>query len=305
MLDAELGDDRVRERHQGLVLERDEVHREAGAHRLAGLRVAEDDLGAVRDSVDRALRAGGELHHEQVGLVVDRRQDLDRLLEAHRDRAGPLAEELVGAIDGRVEDPEAARARGEHRLEADGAVRIAELARGRLDLGCALDAPEIGGGEAQPAQEGVALGLVVRAVDRVGRRDEDGDVAEAPGRAGEPFEVERRLGQHCRCALALGDFADRVRKARVGTGGDEVESVAEVPADRALAHVGADEPDLALAVRAQRVEERCRPGSARRGHDDGERLHSRSIRSARRCSRRAARSASRNVRIVSPIVEPS
>src|SRR5215831_16731092 len=64
VLDPELGDDRAPELHQALVGERDEVHGEPGAHALAGLRVAEDDLAPVRDPVDRPLGAGRELHHE-------------------------------------------------------------------------------------------------------------------------------------------------------------------------------------------------------------------------------------------------
>src|SRR2546421_637961 len=60
----------VRVLHQLRIVERDEVHREAGAHRLPRLRVAEHDLAPVRDPVDGALAAGCELHHEQVGPVL-------------------------------------------------------------------------------------------------------------------------------------------------------------------------------------------------------------------------------------------
>ena len=75
-------------------------------------------------------------------------------------------------------------------------------------------------------------------------------------RAGEALEVERRLRQDRGGALALGDLADRVGERRVGAGRDEVERVAEVAADRALAHVGADEAHLALAVLAQAAQQR-------------------------------------------------
>ena len=75
---------------------------------------------------------------------------------------------------------------------------------------------------------------------------------------GEALEVERRLGQDAVGALALDDRADRVGEARVGARGDEVEGVAEVPADGALGHVRADEPHLALAVLAQAAEQRRR-----------------------------------------------
>ena len=48
----------------------------------------------------RPLRAWSRApHHEQLGPVVDRGEDLDGVLEQHRDRARPLAEELlVGAV---------------------------------------------------------------------------------------------------------------------------------------------------------------------------------------------------------------
>ena len=85
-----------------------------------------------------------------------------------------------------------------------------------------------------------------------------GDPVEALDRAGEPFEVERRLRQDRGGALALGDLADRGGERGVGAGRHEVERVAEVPADRALAHVGADEAHLALAVLAQRAQQRGR-----------------------------------------------
>src|SRR3954469_6385566 len=65
VLDPELRDDQVRDAHQLVVLERHEVHREARARSLPRLGVAEHDLPAVADPVDRSLAAGRELHHEQ------------------------------------------------------------------------------------------------------------------------------------------------------------------------------------------------------------------------------------------------
>src|SRR5688500_20203808 len=47
-------------------------------------------------------------------------------------------------VDGRVEDAEAARARREDGLEADGTIGVAELVRRRGDLGRAVDAAEVG-----------------------------------------------------------------------------------------------------------------------------------------------------------------
>ena len=121
---------------------------------------------------------------------------------------------------------------------------------------------------------------------------------------GEPFEVERRLRQDDVDALALDDVEHRVGEAGVGAGRDEVERVAEVAADRALAHVGADEPHRPLAVRAQALQERRRAGRARGGDEDGDVLHERSIRSAASWSRRRSFSSSSIARIVSPIRVP-
>src|ERR687897_1208696 len=165
-LDRELLDELVRRLHQLLVLERHEVHRKPRPHRLARLRVAEHHALTVGDPVDRALTAGGELHHEQVGTALVREQ-LDRLLEPHRHRPGALVEQLVRAVDGRVEDAEAAGAGGEDGLETDRSVGVAELLGGRRDLGGAVDAAEMGPLDAEALQQGIALRLVVRAVNRV------------------------------------------------------------------------------------------------------------------------------------------
>ena len=73
---------------------------------------------------------------------------------------------------------------------------------------------------------------------------------------GQALEIERRLGQDAVGALGLDDRADGGGEAGIGAGRDEVEGVAEVPADGALGHVGADEPQLALAVLAQPAEQR-------------------------------------------------
>ena len=287
--------------HQRRVVERDEVHREPGAHRLARLRVAEDDAAAVRDPVDRALAAGGELHHEQVGAALVREQ-LDGLLEPHRHRAGPLVEELVRAVDGRVEDAEAARAGGEDRLEADGPVGVAELARGRLDLARRRSR----GGSRAPGRRGGAAARSSRPCRSSGGSSRGR--RRAPGRgkpprcSARPWRSNELCGSTTSTPSRSTIVPDRVGEARVGARRDEVERVAEVAADRALGHVRADEADVALAVLAQGAEQRGRPGRARGGDEDGR--HVRSIRSLARCVSRASRSASRNASIVSRIVSP-
>jgi hypothetical protein len=119
-------------------------------------------------------------------------------------------------------------------------------------------------------EERVALGLVVRAVDRVGPRHEHRDGEALPVR-GEPLEIERRLREDDVDVFALDDRAHRIGKPRFGARGHEVEGVAEVPADGSLGHVGADEAHIALPVPAQRAQERRRAGSAGRGDEHGDR----------------------------------
>ena len=121
---------------------------------------------------------------------------------------------------------------------------------------------------------------------------------------GQPFEVEGRLRQHHVDSLPLDDAEHRVGEARVGAGGDELERVAEMAADRALAHVGADEPHGSLPIRAQALQERGGAGRAGGGDEDGDVLHERSIRSAASWSRRRSFSSSSIARIVSPIRVP-
>ena len=155
-------------------------------------------------------------------------------------------------------------------LKQTGAVRVAELAGRGLDLARAVDAAELRRPHADPVQELVRLGLVVRASDRVGARDEHRH-RETLDVLGQPFQVERRLRQDRVDALALGDREHRVRERRIGSARNDVERVAEVTANRALAHVGADEPHLALAVLAQRLQERRRARRSRSGDHDGDR----------------------------------
>ena len=299
---ASSSDELVRGRHQLVVLERDEVHRQAGPHRLAGLRVAEHDALAVRDPVDRPLAAGRQLHHEQVWTALVRQQ-LDRLLEPHRHRPGPLVQQLMRAVDGGIEDAEAARPGGEDGLEADRPVGVAELLRRSGDFGGAVDAAEVGSLDAEPLQQRVRLCLVVRAVDGVRRRHEHRH-REAVAVRCEPFEVEGRLRQDDVDAFLLDDRQDGVGEAGVGAGRNEVERVAEMAADRALAHVGADEPDPPLPVRPQPFQQRRGAGRAGRGDEDRDVLHERSIRSAASWSRRRSFSSSSMARIVSPIRVP-
>ncbi len=121
---------------------------------------------------------------------------------------------------------------------------------------------------------------------------------------GEAFEVERRLRQDDVDALALDDVEHGIREAGVGACRHAVKRIAEVVADRALAHVGADEPDRPLAVRAQALQERSGSGRPRGRDEDGDVLHERSIRSAASWSSRRSFSSSSIARIVSPMRVP-
>ena len=98
-------------------------------------------------------------------------------------------------------------------------------------------------------EQRVDLRLVVRAADRVGPETSTG-TGKLSRRADSPAQVERRLRQHDVDALLLDDL-EHASANPVRAAGHEVERVAEVPADRALAHVDADEPHLPLAVLAQ------------------------------------------------------
>ena len=218
------------------------------------------------------------------------------------DRPGPLVQQLVRAVDGRVEDPEAARARREHRLEADRPLRVAELARRGLDLARAVDPLELRRADAERVQQLVRLGLVVRAAGSHRGATRARGIGKRSTCSARPSRSKDDCGRIASTPSRVASSSTASGNDGIGARRHEVERVAEVPPDRALAHVGADEPHLALAVLAQRVQERGGAGRARGGDHDRDRLHVRSILSARRCSSRASRSASRNARIVSPIV---
>jgi hypothetical protein len=275
VLDLQLADDLVGDVHQLGVVERHEVHRETRAHSLARLRMAEDDALAVRDAVDRSLAAGRELHHEQLRVVVS--QQLDELLQPQRLRdPRPVRQKLFAPVSPRREDAKAARARREHGLQRHVPVRIAELACRLRGGRAAANAPPRRAAHPDPVEKRVRLRLVVRAANRLRRRHEHRHRKRLP-RSRKPGQVERRLWEDGIRPLALHDRANLVGEARVRPGRDDVELVAEMPADCALLHVGSDQAQVALAVVAQRAQQRSGPGRARRGDDDGERPHERSI----------------------------
>ena len=203
------------------------------------------------------------------------------------------------AIDGRVEDPEAARARREDRLEADRPLRVAELGGCRRDLARAVRR----GGSPAPGGRAASGARRSRPCRSSGGSSPATTRSRAPPR--------RRTGRDARRAprgrttTAGSTTSTRSRRqtssTRVGepgirAGRHEVEGVAEVAPDRPLGHVRSDQPQLALAVLAQRAEQRRRPGRAGGRHEHGDRLHDRSIRSSAIWTRAGARARRRATR---------
>ena len=88
----------------------------------------------------------------------------------------------------------------------------------------------------------------------------------------EPFQVERGLREHDVDALALDDVEHGVGEGGVGAGRNAMEGVAEVAADRPLAHVGPDQAHGSLAVCAQAFQERRGAGRAGGADEDGDGL---------------------------------
>src|SRR5205823_12002457 len=128
VLDAELRDDSLRDLKQPVIVQRLEVHREPGTHRLARLGVPEHELTGTRNAIDRSLASLRELHHEEVWAPF-LGQHLEDILETHRKVPGTFLDQLLGAVDRGVEDAKSARARARDRLEAARARRVAELCR--------------------------------------------------------------------------------------------------------------------------------------------------------------------------------
>ncbi len=114
-------------------VDRLEPHREAGAHRLARLRVAEHEPAVAADAVDRVLGPVDELHDEQRREVLGTDR-VERLLDRERQRPGARLEQRPAAVDVRGEDAEAARALGGGRLHADVVRGVAERLGGRPEL---------------------------------------------------------------------------------------------------------------------------------------------------------------------------
>ena len=283
-------DDPVAELHQPGVVERDEVHREPGAHRLARLRVAEHDPLAVGDAVDRPLAAGRELHHEQVGAALVAAAARPPPRAASPREPGRSFRSWCAPVDGRVEDAEAARAGREDGLEAD---RPAPGSRARAPPPRPRRRRSRAGSPAPRTpircSNAYVSALSFERTIVSGAETSTGDPGSAPAR-GEASRSNDDWGRRRRRPPAR-RLQDRVGEPGIGAGRHEVERVAEVAADRALGHVRPDEPHLALAVLAQRAQQRRRPGRAGCRDENGQRPH-RSRNSRAQSSRLSARQIS-------------
>ena len=220
------------------------------------------DPAALRDPVDRPLAAAGELHHEQLRPASPASSSTASSSRSASATPGRFVSSCSRRSADGGEDAEAARARGEDRLEADVLAPGSRARRRRCDrLGRPATRRKSGAGTPMRSQQRVALGLVVRAADRVGRRDEDGEPVEGSSRPARPAQVERRLRQHRVDALVLG----RPRASRPRTRGPTPPARGgrrrRAGADRALGHVRPDQAHRPLAVLAQRAQQRRRPGA--------------------------------------------
>jgi hypothetical protein len=119
-------------------------------------------------------------------------------------------------------------------------------------------------------QRRIALGLVVRHADRLGAGDQDPDGTEVVPPTRQAVEVERRLWKDDVDPLPFGNGEDLLGKCVVIAGRHEVEFVAEESANGTFRHIGPDQANLALAVRAKCADERRRPGRATGSEQNGD-----------------------------------
>ena len=220
-----------------------------------------------RDPVDRPLLAGARAP-SRAARSASSPSSSSELLEPQRlGDAGAVRQQLL--VRGRRDAERMRKPREpgrEDRLHADVLVRVAELARRGRDRLAAADPPPGRARHADPVEQRVRLGLVVRAADRLGRGDEHRDTVEARRCASaRPSRSNDDCGSTASTPSRSADLEHRVGEAGSDAGRHEVERVAEVPPDRALGHVGADEraprrsPFSRSARRSAAV-----PGDARR-----------------------------------------
>ena len=233
----------------------------------------EQHAAAVGDAVDRSLAALGELHDEQL-LASDLGQELGDLLEPHRKAVRALVQELVKRSTSGSRTRNAPGARARHRLEAHRRVWVPELRRSARQLTPPAHASPERRANADLVEERIALGLVVRRPDRRRAGDEHGDARLRERR----FASARpsRSCDDCGRTASMRSRRQSCRRfsAKIGLARRHLpERVAEPSAHRPLLMSQPTSPSVALAVLAQRANERRRPGRAAGGDEDAERPH--------------------------------
>ena len=177
-------------------------------------------------------------------------EDLGRLLHRQRQQRSRAAVQQVAAlVRGGRKHPKAAPALALHRLHADVGRGVAQLAGGRPERVPVGGLDAVGVGDSQLLGQPRGLGLGCRPLDRVGFADEHRHVEQVDV-LGDREDLRRGLREHAVDPLVPGDIRQRLGVAGVIPRRHLVEVVAQKPARRLVAHVGADEGDLLLTVLA-------------------------------------------------------
>ena len=215
-------------------------------------------------------------------------QQLDQVLEPHRrGDAGPVARAAAAA--GR-RTPRGCGSRASRRRRPASERRRGSGSRARGGAAATSAAPVHALTTPAPERRSRRAARSVSALSferrtPSGRGDEHRDTRARSGRcaAASPGRSNDDCGQHGVDPLAPADV-EQSRPAKPGSepGGHEVERVAEVPADRALRHVRADEAD-APARRSRAAPAGARPFRARRTPRRGSRRSSGGACAIRRC----------------------
>ena len=296
--------------HQRGVVERLEVHRQPGAHRLARLRVAEQRSAAstAMPSIVRSPPVASSMTSSSVASSPSSSsRSSSRIASATPGRFVSSCSRR--SADG-GEDPEPARAGREHGLHAD---VLAPGSRARAPR------PPPRRRRARAARRGLARrsGRASRSVSALSfeRRIASGEATSTamPSRRSAPSASARPARSNDDCGSTASTPSRRqtssIASAKPGSEprGHDVERVAEMAPDRSARTCPCRRAGPSpLAVLAQRAQERRRAGRARDGTDEDRQLRFTRGRFGRRraASRRRSRSASSIASIVSRIVSP-
>ena len=196
---------------------------------------------------------------------------LERLVDRERQRAGPRLEQRLAPIDVRREHAEAARALG---CAAASCRRRAPDSRARprrrgtppgVRARCAR-------GDLTPARSASAIVCALSSQAAIASGDATiSGIANSSRLRRELHDLAARLREDDVDALARGDLGDGRRELVARPGRHDVEAVAQEAPAAALAHVRADDRQLALAVLLQRPDQPRGPGRARGGEQHAQR----------------------------------